>query len=588
MQFRTEKGDSSVVTRAELEQLIKDKQISSLGVPKDSREVAKKILLSTPPARLRAALERAAIIKPVLEGTLRPKDARDRLPNFSTWLRRAKEAVKRYGSALIGLIDGRERQGHHGSHLSPADEAAISEVIESVYASNRAPKKCAAYAKYRLICKERGRRAVSERSFHRRIRCYAADWLERQRHGAMAAAAVAAPVDAETMLPGGGRWLLHMGHLDEFKFDLTAVFPELDNIPLGTAWVAVMIDAYTRTVLAVVATFEAPSYVTTMALLRECVSRWGRLPEILFMDNGPGFKNDSLVLFAEYYGIQLCWRPPGMPRWGSEIERFVGDINQRVANELPGATKALNRLRRISKSHHPDNLAIYSLQTISNIVREWSYDVFDKLPHKGLHGRTPEEMRAISRCEHGERMHINIADDPLFTIYSLPSPSADGTAKVQAHDGVQVDNLYYWDKIFNDADVVGTRVQVRYDPFDITKVFAFVKNQWVQCDCLKLRPLRHLGPENLCAASLEIRKSRSDYNKRRNEILERVETFLDATVKKGEDLAHLLRTKESARQLLGRISIPRPDDDDEAGAAETPNSPVTPPAIPGFTNNVRV
>jgi len=587
VQFRTEKGDSTVITRKELERLLKDKQISSLGVPKDSTETAKKILLSTPPERLRAALERLAVIKPVLEGKLRPKDARNRLPNFSTWLRRAKNAVREFGSAVIGLIDGRQRQGHHGSHLSVADEAVISEVIESVYATNRAPKKCAAYARYRRVCTERCRRPVSEKSFHKRIRRYAADWLERQRHGNMAAAAIAAPVDAETLLPGGGRWFLHVGHCDEFTFDLATVFPEL-GIPLGTAWVAVMIDSYTRTTLAIVATFEAPSYVTTMALLRECVSRWGRLPEILFMDNGPGYKNDSLKLFAEYYGIQLCWRPPGMPRWGSEIERFVGDVNQRVANELPGATKALNRLRRISKSHHPDKLAIFGLQTVSNIVREWGYDVFDKLPHKGLDGKTPEAMRAISQCEHGERTHIKIANDSMFTVYSLPSPSADGTAKVQEKDGVQVDNLYYWNNVFYDSDIVGTRVQVRYDPFDVTKVFAFVQSEWVQCDCLKLRPLRHLSPENLCAASLEIRKSRSDYNKRRNEVLERVEAFLDASVKKGEELAHLLRTKESARQLLGRVSIPRADDDDEAGSAEVTKAPTTPPSIPGFTSNVRV
>lgn len=586
VQFRTEKGDSTVVTRQELEQLLKDRQISSLGVPVSGADLAKKILLSTPPRRLKAALERLAVIKPVLEGKARPKDARKRMSNFATWLGRAKKAAKEMGSALVGLIDGRDRQGHRGSHLSPAAEAIISEIIKEVYASSAAPKKCSAYAKYRQVCKDRGARPVSEKTFSLRIRRFAADFLAKRRAGGFAEAAVAAPVDHETLLMGGGRWWMHVGHLDEMVFDLAILFPEL-GLPLGTAWVVVMIDSYTRTVLAVVTTFEPPSYVTTMSLLRVCVARWGRLPEILFMDNGAGFKNSSLVLFAEYYGTQLCWRPPGKPRWGADVERFIGDLNQRVANELPGATKILNRLRRVSRSHHPDKLAVFGLQSVAEIVREWCYTVFDALPHAGLNGKTPAEMRAISQAEHGCRMHLKISDDPLFPVLSLPAPEGDGTAKVQAHDGVQVDNVYYWHRHFYDSEIVGTRVQVRFDPFDITKVYAFVRDEWVQCDCIKLLRLRRLSAEDLCAASLEIRRGRSAYNKRRNEILERVDAFLDAATKKGEELAELLRTRESARQFLARITPPKlSDDEDEDGAAPAATAPTTPPRIPGFTDAI--
>lgn len=584
VQFRTDKGDSTVVTRQELEALLKQKQISSLGVPVNNADRAKKILLSTPPHRLNAALERLAIIDPVLRGKMRSKEARARMPNFTNWLSRGREALQEFGSAIIGLIDGRDRQGQHGSHLSTTAEAIVEEVITAHYASDRAPKKCSAYAKYRNVCKERGATPVSEKTFGKRIRRYAADFLAQKRAGGFAAAAAAAPVDHETLLMGGGRWWMHVGHLDESKIDLATVFPEL-GLPLGTAWVVVMIDSYTRTILAVIATFESPSYLTTMVLLRECAARWGRLPEILFMDNGPGFKNASLVLFAKYYGTELDWRPKGKARWGADVERFIGDFLQRVANELPGATKILNRLRRVSKSHHPDKLAVFGLQAVAEITREWCYTVFDNLPHGGLHGKTPAEARAVSQAEHGRRWHLNISCDPLFPILSLPAPEGDGTAKVQAHDGVQVDNLYYWHKRFYDSEVVGTRVQVRFDPFDITKVYAFVRDEWVQCDCIKLLRLRRLSAEDLCVASLEIRRGRSTYNKRRNEILEQVDAFLDAQSKKGEELAELLRTRESARQFLARITPPK-FSDDEDGAAPAATAPTTPPRIPGFTDAV--
>jgi putative transposase len=376
---------------------------------------------------------------------------------------------------------------------------------------------------------------------------------------------------------------MHVVHADEFILDLALIFPELGT-PLGTVWVSAMIDSYTRTVLGVIVSFESPGYVTTMMLLRECLKGWGRLPEILFMDNGPGYKNISLVLFAKYYHIQLCWRPPGRPRWGAEIEKFGGDINHRVAGELPGATKLLNKFRRISKSHHPDTLAIFGLQTVAEILRDWCYTFHDTLPHGGLHGKTPHAMREISLSEHGVRSHLKISDDPLFEIISLPAPEGDGTAKVQAHDGVQVDNLYYWHEKFHYPDIVGKYVDVRWDPFDITKVYAFVSDEWVECTCLKLRKLRRLSKEDLCAASLEIRKGRSDYNKSRDSILERVAAFLDTKRKTGEALAHLLRTKGSAQQFLARMQPPRLDDDEPTASAE--GVPAPRPRIPGFPGNV--
>jgi hypothetical protein len=321
-----------------------------------------------------------------------------------------------------------------------------------------------------------------------------------------------------------------------------------------------------------------------MMLLRECVARWGRLPEILFMDNGAGFKNTSIVLFAYYYQVQLCWRPPGSPRWGAEIERKGGTINQRVADELPGATKILNKLRRVSKSHQPETLAIYGLQAVADILREWCHDLYDILPHGGLHGKTPRSVREFSQREHGARMHIKISDDPLFSILSLPAPKGDGKAKVQAHDGVQVDNLYYWHKDFGESELVGSYVDLRWDPLDVTRVYVFLRGEWQECTCRMLLKLRRLSKEDLCAASLEIRRGRSFYNKQRYSILEQVADFLDIKRKKGEELAHVLRTKESARQFLAQSHPSLLDDDAPAEAAQL-GTPPSRPNIPGFAAN---
>ena len=52
-----------------------------------------------------------------------------------------------------------------------------------------------------------------------------------------------------------------------------------------------MTDAYSRRFLAVYLTFDPPSYRSVMMVLRICVQRFGRLPQILVVDGGREFNS---------------------------------------------------------------------------------------------------------------------------------------------------------------------------------------------------------------------------------------------------------------------------------------------------------
>ena len=181
VQFRNDRGDSSVMTRQDLERLLKDRQISSMGVPIDPADKARKILLGTPPRLLAPALQRLAILQPVLDGKRAAKGIAKRLANGKTWLRRARASALEYGNALIGCIDGRNKQGWRGSHVSEQSEKLITEAIDKEYLTAQAPGQSAAYGAYRNLCKARGCAPVSAKSFHIRIKRYAADKIARAR-----------------------------------------------------------------------------------------------------------------------------------------------------------------------------------------------------------------------------------------------------------------------------------------------------------------------------------------------------------------------------------------------------------------------
>ena len=105
----------------------------------------------------------------------------------------------------------------------------------------------------------------------------------------------------------------------------------------------------------------------------------------------------------------------------------------------------------------------------------------------------------------GVRDHRVISYDREFLIYTLPAPRRR-TAKVLPGRGVKVNYLYYWCEFFRDPRLGNSRVEVRYDPFDIGTVHAFVDNQWVECHSEYYHAFQGRSHKGLKLAAEELRK----------------------------------------------------------------------------------
>ncbi|HSP67466.1 MAG TPA: hypothetical protein VLN48_07050, partial [Bryobacteraceae bacterium] len=71
-----------------------------------------------------------------------------------------------------------------------------------------------------------------------------------------------------------------IGHIDHTELDVEVVCSETGR-PLGRPWMTILTDAFSRRCFALYLTFDAPSYRSCMMILRDCVRRGGRLPQII-------------------------------------------------------------------------------------------------------------------------------------------------------------------------------------------------------------------------------------------------------------------------------------------------------------------
>ena len=75
----------------------------------------------------------------------------------------------------------------------------------------------------------------------------------------------------------------------------------------------------------------------------------------------------------------------------------------------------------------------------------------------------------------GARDHRRIAYDEEFLMATLPSTHQDRQGHTRPR--VKVHYLFYWHEALRHPEVERTRVPIRYDPFNIGVVYAYVHGQ---------------------------------------------------------------------------------------------------------------
>ncbi len=445
-----------------------------------SREVRER-MANASHAALVEANRRYAIIQPVLEGRA-PQDATTPARTIRYWAAQYREAAQVLGCGYVGLLPKLHQSGNRRPRLPESVMTALGEFVEQEYETHKQKRKYEVYGQLVNYCKSKGIMPIpSYKTFiaavNRRPR-----YQQTQKRAGRRAAYRHEPMHWELSftLPRHGDRPFEIAHLDHSRLDVELADSRTGH-RFGKPWATFLTDSFSRRILAVYLTFDDPSYRSAMMVLRECVHRHNRLPELLVVDWGPEFRSTYFETLLARYECSKATRPKAKPRFGSVIERLFGTANTTFVHNLAGNTQVMKNVRQVTQSVNPREHATWTLSTLYARLRQWAYDVYDTREHPAL-GQTPEEAFNTGLLLSGLRPNRLIAYDDDFIRFTLPS-TPKGTAKLQPNLGVKIHSLYYWARgdAFRDAEVEKTQIRVRYDPYDMGHAFACVKGRWVEC-----------------------------------------------------------------------------------------------------------
>ena len=337
-------------------------------------------------------------------------------------------------------------------------------------------------------------------------------------------------------------------HLDHTELDIELVCSRTGR-PLGRPWASLLTDAFSRRLLAVVLLYQPPSKVACMLTMRECVRRFGRLPQSLVVDGGREFQSTYFETLLALYECVKKTRPPAKARFGSVCERLFGTANTEFVHNLQGNTQSTRQVRQLTAAVNPRTHAIWTLEALAQRFREFAYEVYDTAPHVAL-GDSPRAVFMQGMATSGARAHRLIPYDEQFRMLTLPTTYKE-TATVLPGKGVRLNYLYYWADAFRDPLVERTRVPVRYDPHDVGIAYAFVHHQWVRCTSEHYRIFRGHWEAELLLAAVELQQRRRKLAQEASITARRLATFLTSVEAEEQLLAQRLRDAAVKQALEG-------------------------------------
>ena len=222
-----------------------------------------------------------------------------------------------------GLLSGGSRNGErvhrtspepgHGNSAAKLPETSRTLIEETITADYETLKQKTVYASWlalKLACDQKGVVLPSYKTYRLAIRRRPVVEQTLKRQGPRAAyQQEAAYWELEFRTPPHGDRPFEIAHIDHTELDVECVCGRTGR-GLGRPWLTLLTDAYSRRMLALYLTFDAPSYRSCMMVLRECVRRHSRLPQIIVVDGGREFQGTYFETLLARYEVTKKTRPP--------------------------------------------------------------------------------------------------------------------------------------------------------------------------------------------------------------------------------------------------------------------------------------
>jgi len=540
--LQDDSGEFLTMKCEQLERLSRSGEIQANELLVDSECALTKIYRAANPGDIEDGAKRSRILASggnlcTAEKSISPRTIRH-------WKQRQKDGEQKYNDPFIGLVSRRSARGNRNRKLAPRVIEIMRDVISREFATADAKQLAVCWGIARNLCEAENLIPPSDKAFRREIKLSRSGYEMTLAREGQRAAYSQEPIffDLERSTPRHGERPFEIAHLDHTQLDIHLAGSKFGET-LAKPWLSIMIDAFSRSILAFVLTFDPPSYRSNMLLMRDCLRRHSRFPSNLVVDRGSDFNSEYFETFLARFAITKKSRPPQKARFGSVIERFFGVNNKQFIHNLRGNNKALQKPRQLSETHDPRKRAVWTFEELLIALEQYLFQVYGEIEHPAL-GVCPNQAFQVGMAKTGTRPMRLIPINDEIEMACLPSTKS-GDAMIVPGKGVKIGPIYYQHPLMRSPGHARMRVFVRYDPFNLGYGYAYIDGQWRLCQSEYFGQFEGRSEREIMIISSEITGKNKRAGVRRAVTAQQLARFL---VGVGQTEAQLLQQKKDAEQ----------------------------------------
>ena len=397
--------------------------------------------------------------------------------------RRYKKALRESHGDVTALFPRWSKCGNRSLRFT-ADEYQLQiDVVRSTMGDPNLSTSANGYREYKRRWKNAphgpDHRPACRSTLDRRFRSYSGiDDPAFSRGGRRASNAVAASIDPlqRSLLPTRS---FSIAHIDHHEVDLALVVGQAKGGALTKrAWLTGMVDAYSGEVLGLWLSYKDPCRESCAMVIRDCVWRHERLPEILVVDGGPEFDSVHFTTMLACLSVTRIERPPEDPRFGKEIERLFGAFKECFARGMPGFIPDIGNARKTSGRLSPAKRAALKFHELVELLEIYAFQGYN-------HELKPDctETRLQLRANSDLALPFSgrkVSPDTAFLVLT----SVDAPAKFYhliAGRGIRVYGSAYSCPALLAYNGFKKHVQARLEPFDSSIIYVCLEGSWHVC-----------------------------------------------------------------------------------------------------------
>jgi transposase InsO family protein len=279
--------------------------------------------------------------------------------------------------------------------------------------------------------------------------------------------------------------ILQRAEMDFFHGDIILVANHDGmRVALGIPHLSVIIDVFSRAILACVVEFSVPNSSTVLSAIKQMLlpktDIWERYPSIktrvdyfgppeaIAYDNAWVF--DSRDLKAALGEFHIFMHPSHIktPMNKPHIESFGKSLNVKLHRLLPGHKKSIGESRRYE--YNPSKMPVMELDEFIEKLNRFIYDSYSNSAHSGLNGLSPRNA-----WQHSLARMTGSPDAPLFPMSKIEVDFKVALRhQIEAtRKGIELHTREYRSPELTELFVTnpsGTKFDVREDPLDINHI----------------------------------------------------------------------------------------------------------------------